>query len=85
MFQERSSTRYVIGTHPVKGIFTYSFVTKARFPERYHPGAFDVWGSSHQIFHIMVVLGAVLHFYGILASLDYRYDPRTRFSRQCGA
>ncbi len=56
---------------------------QARFPERLKPGAFDVWGSSHQIFHVMVVFGAILHFNGILASLNYYYDPANSNVRQC--
>ncbi len=58
---------------------------QARIPERLNPGAFDVWGSSHQIFHIIVVFGAILHFNGILASLDYHYDPVTSSVRDCQA
>lgn len=61
------------------------FIYAARLPERFWPGAFDVWGSSHQIFHMLVVLGgAFQHLNGILASLAYHYDPITSVVRQCG-
>src|SRR5687767_14932235 len=30
----------------------------ARFPERSWPGRFDIWGSSHQVFHCFVVAAA---------------------------
>lgn len=33
-----------------------------RFPERTFPGTFDLFGHSHQIFHILVVAGAYWHF-----------------------
>ncbi|KAF2643053.1 HlyIII-domain-containing protein [Massarina eburnea CBS 473.64] len=51
------------------------FVT--RFPERwswsatggdgvwFRRGRFDVWGGSHQIFHVCVVLGAACHCWGV--------------------
>ncbi|KAL2322204.1 hypothetical protein Fmac_026583 [Flemingia macrophylla] len=32
-----------------------------RIPERWKPGAFDIAGHSHQIFHLFVVLGALAH------------------------
>jgi len=32
-----------------------------RFPERFFPHKFDLLGSSHQIFHVAVVLGCLIH------------------------
>ena len=37
------------------------------------PGRFDVWGSSHQIFHVMVVLAAVSHFVGLLKAFEHAH------------
>jgi adiponectin receptor len=34
---------------------------------------FDLWGASHQVFHFFVVLGASLHFYGILKAFEWNY------------
>jgi adiponectin receptor len=31
---------------------------QARIPEKLAPGSFDIWGSSHQIFHVLVVMAA---------------------------
>ncbi|CAD6593870.1 MAG: hypothetical protein ASARMPRED_008163 [Alectoria sarmentosa] len=67
------------GLSYVSGALIYA----ARFPESLKPGAFDIWGHSHQTFHVMVVLGAVLHFNGILRSLQYHHDPITRVVRDC--
>lgn len=36
-----------------------------RIPERWFPGKFDLWGQSHQIFHILVIIAALVHFHGI--------------------
>jgi adiponectin receptor len=31
-------------------------------PEKYIPYKFDIWFSSHQIFHIAVLIGCIIHF-----------------------
>ena len=35
-----------------------------QFPERYIPNKFDIFGASHQIFHILIVSAALVHYYG---------------------
>ncbi|RYC60031.1 hypothetical protein CHU98_g6183 [Xylaria longipes] len=48
------------------GLFLIGAVTYAsRFPECIKPGKFDVFGSSHQIFHILVVIATLVHLVGI--------------------
>ncbi|GFF46081.1 ADIPOR-like receptor SPBC12C2.09c [Aspergillus lentulus] len=46
----------------------------ARVPERLRPGKFDILGSSHQIFHILVVCAAAAHLTGLLKAFDYRHS-----------
>lgn len=46
----------------------------ARVPERLQPGKFDILGSSHQIFHVLVVCAAVAHLTGLLKAFDYRHS-----------
>lgn len=46
----------------------------ARVPERLHPGKYDIVGSSHQIFHVLVVCAAVAHLTGLLKAFDYRHS-----------
>ncbi|KAJ5588646.1 hypothetical protein N7537_011324 [Penicillium hordei] len=46
----------------------------ARVPERLMPGKFDIVGSSHQIFHVLVVCAAVAHLTGLLKAFDYRHS-----------
>lgn len=36
-----------------------------RIPERFFPGKFDIWLHSHQIFHLFVISGALVHFRGL--------------------
>ncbi|KAK9947504.1 hypothetical protein M0R45_003126 [Rubus argutus] len=43
-----------------------------RIPERWKPGCFDLAGHSHQIFHVLVVMGALAHYGAILVMLDWR-------------
>jgi adiponectin receptor len=46
----------------------------ARVPERLWPGKFDLLGSSHQIFHVFVVLAAASYLTGLLSAFDYRHS-----------
>ena len=43
-----------------------------RVPERWYPGAFDLWFSSHQLFHLCVVAAALVHYRGVRTLLDWR-------------
>lgn len=44
-----------------------------RVPERWMPGTFDYLGASHQIFHVMVLVGAGCHLKGMVESFDYAH------------
>lgn len=46
----------------------------ARVPEKLWPGKFDIFGHSHQIFHVLVVCAAVAHLTGLLKAFDYRHS-----------
>jgi adiponectin receptor len=45
-----------------------------RFPERFYPGRFDVWFSSHQLWHICVVAAALVHFVNALQHYEWRWN-----------
>ncbi|KAL6790214.1 hemolysin-III related domain-containing protein [Trichoderma sp. SZMC 28013] len=47
-----------------------------RFPESRYPGKFDIYGSSHQLFHILVVFATVAQLIGILDAFGYNYANR---------
>lgn len=49
------------------GAFTYA----ARIPERWYPRTFDIYGGSHQIFHVMVILAGLAHMEGLLRAFDH--------------
>ncbi|KAK7516628.1 hemolysin-III related-domain-containing protein [Phyllosticta citriasiana] len=46
----------------------------ARIPERLSPGSFDIWGSSHQIFHVLVLCAAATHLTGLLKAFDFQHN-----------
>jgi len=43
-----------------------------RVPERWFPGKFDLWFQSHQIFHVLVIAAAFVHYHGITEMAMYR-------------
>lgn len=67
---------YVEGGVILLGALIYG----TRFPERLYPGRFDIWGSSHQIFHVLVVLATSIHLLGVLNAFEWNYE-----NRRCGA
>lgn len=58
------------GVFYVSGAFLYA----ARWPEKWRPGHFDIWGSSHQIFHVFVVLAAASHLRGCMEAYFYHHN-----------
>ncbi|RHZ84410.1 hypothetical protein Glove_82g51 [Diversispora epigaea] len=57
----------IMGAIYVVGALIYG----ARIPERWYPGVFDIYGSSHQIFHFFVVTAALVHYYGVIQAMGY--------------
>lgn len=43
-----------------------------RIPERFFPGKCDILFQSHQIFHVLVLLAAFVHYHGISKMASYR-------------
>ncbi|KAM8704876.1 hypothetical protein ACLKA7_009350 [Drosophila subpalustris] len=43
-----------------------------RVPERWFPGKFDIWFQSHQLFHVLVIAAAFVHYHGISEMAMYR-------------
>jgi adiponectin receptor len=40
------------------------------------PGRFDIYGGSHQLFHVLVVMATIVQLVGILEAYDYNYNNR---------
>lgn len=70
---------YVVGHHisHMTEIILTSMVLQTKFPESRYPGKFDIYGSSHQLFHILVVFATVTQLVGILDAFDYNFHNRT--------
>uniref|UniRef100_A0AAY4BAI5 Adiponectin receptor 1a n=2 Tax=Denticeps clupeoides TaxID=299321 RepID=A0AAY4BAI5_9TELE len=60
---------FLMGAMYITGAGLYA----ARIPERFFPGKCDIWFQSHQIFHVLVVAAAFIHFYGISNLQEFRY------------
>ena len=60
---------YIGGISYIIGALLYIL----RFPEKIFQGKFDYIGSSHQLFHILVFLGAFFHYFGSLDAYEYRF------------
>ncbi|KAF9101934.1 hypothetical protein BGX29_005132 [Mortierella sp. GBA35] len=59
-----------MGASYVVGALLYG----TRTPERFFPGKFDHFGSSHQIFHIFVLVGVLTHFLGVMKAMEFWHD-----------
>ncbi|CAG2111087.1 unnamed protein product [Medioppia subpectinata] len=60
----------VMGALYITGGLLYA----SRIPERFFPGKCDYWFHSHQLFHILVICAAVVHYHGITCMADYRLN-----------
>lgn len=45
-----------------------------RLPEKRFPRRFDIWGSSHQLLHIFVILAALAHMFGLIRAFRHIHD-----------
>lgn len=68
----RSGMPYYLLEGLVYGLGAFFFIT--RIPESVWPGGFDIWFSSHQLFHVFVVLASLVHLYGIWSAYDWNYQ-----------
>ncbi|KAG0141403.1 hypothetical protein CROQUDRAFT_51709 [Cronartium quercuum f. sp. fusiforme G11] len=66
----QSGERIGLGWLALSG-FTYivgAMFYAERFPERFNPGTFDLVGSSHQIFHVLILFAALFHYFSITSA-----------------
>ena len=68
---ERMGLAWVLaqGALYIVGAFIYAI----RWPERLFPRTFDIWGSSHQIFHVLILMAAATHLCGMIQAFDFHH------------
>ncbi|CAD6590166.1 MAG: hypothetical protein ASARMPRED_004598 [Alectoria sarmentosa] len=67
---EAGANRYVATTL----LYASAVVIYAtRIPEAWRPGWFDLWGQSHQIFHVLMAIGMTVHFSAFAKAFDYAH------------
>jgi adiponectin receptor len=67
----RSGMPYWLLEGLMYGIGVFFFIS--RVPESIWPGRFDIWFSSHQFFHVFVVMASLVHLYGVWVAFDWNY------------
>ncbi|KAG8631841.1 hypothetical protein KVT40_000981 [Elsinoe batatas] len=65
----RMSLSYFIGLALIN--FSGAAIYAARIPKRWYPKTFDLIGQSHNLMHLLVILGAVVRLRGLLGRLHY--------------
>ncbi|KNC53531.1 uncharacterized protein AMSG_01244 [Thecamonas trahens ATCC 50062] len=65
---------FAVGSHALMGLLYVggALVYGLRLPERLRPGWFDIFGHSHQFFHVCVVIAAVSHYRAIVSMKAWR-------------
>ena len=50
---------------------TGAVIYAARVPEKLRPLKYDIYGSSHQVLHVAVVLAGLAHMFGLFRAFDH--------------
>lgn len=74
LFRNRDEALYTTGYEVLMGVLygIGALVYALRVPERWMPGRFDIAGHSHQLFHVLVVAAACVHYRAGLIYLKWR-------------
>ena len=71
-FQNQHTVNSIVGLLVMGGVYTLGAMFYiSRFPERFFPGKFNTWASSHQLFHVCVVCAALIHYNTLLGMIKY--------------
>ena len=77
-FNQQHVVQAVTGLVVMGGVYILGAVIYVlRIPERFFPGKFNTWASSHQLFHICVVCAALIHYDTLLSMIKYRMSTQT--------
>jgi len=53
-----------------------------KYPEKRFLRRFDIFGASHQILHVMVVLAGLAHTFSVLQAFDFLHEHGDTCIRQ---
>ncbi|KAI9252964.1 pPR-type GPCR protein [Phascolomyces articulosus] len=59
-----------------------ALIYACRVPERWLPGKFNIWGASHQIFHICVLIAATSHYLGVRRAMAFWHQEENPLCAQ---
>jgi adiponectin receptor len=51
-----------------------AMIYSIRFPERWYPIRFDIYGHSHQLLHVLVVLAGLIYLVGLLGAVRFAHS-----------
>ena len=80
---ERGSQQVAVGWLITMGLcyIIGAILYAMRVPERFFPGKCNIYFQSHQIFHVLVVAGALIHLHGCCEMAAYRVKAGRNCSR----
>ena len=65
---------YLVGLGLMAGLYTGgALLYVTRIPERLYPGLFDIHAHSHQLFHVCVIMAALVHYYNLINMIKNRF------------
>ena len=67
--QSRASALYFTALALIN--FTGGVIYILRIPERWFPGKCDLWGGSHAIMHVLVIIGAGVWEWGLIRCVKF--------------
>lgn len=76
-FDIQGAVNYYVIQNKIYGLLCYLagvIIYVKRFPEFIWPGKFCYLGSSHQIWHFLIVAAIVFHYWASLDAYNSRYD-----------
>ena len=50
---------------------TVALLTCKQVPEKIRPLKYDIYGSSHQVLHVAVIVAGLAHMFGLFRAFDY--------------
>ncbi|KAJ3416422.1 hypothetical protein HDV05_001580 [Chytridiales sp. JEL 0842] len=51
--------------------FLGALIFMFQVPERWWPGMFDLWGNSHNIWHVLILVASSVHYVGMLRAFSW--------------